>query len=295
MFLLIYAGLCLLSFFPSYDLVHESWETPNWPTPGLVKPGDPIGFPLTKSYGPPHINGETFSITPEGDRWFGIVGLDQGQSALIYGAAPAKKNSAWSPHERVRFYRLRIPKVQTAISKAKRLRIPASTWKKMDDKYAAQKHYEKKLMQGILAQRAGSFHQRCFTHPLRSKVVSRFASPRTLPNGRSYYHTGVDLRAPTGTGIHAIAAGHVSYANPMVVPGKVVVLNHGGGLFSRYMHLSKIKVKEGQAVKPGQLIGLSGATGRVEAPHLHWEVIWKGNHADPHRFLQAWGQPCDPS
>lgn len=165
----------------------------------------------------------------------------------------------------------------------------------MNDKFAPQKKHERDLMANILSQRAGDPPTKCFRPPLDSKIVSRFASPRTLPNGRSYHHTGVDLRAASGTPIMAMAMGRVSYANPMIVPGNVVVLNHGGGLFSRYMHLSKIKVKEGDVVKAGEIVGLSGATGRVEAPHLHWEVIWKGNHADPFHFLQQWEQLCDQS
>lgn len=248
---------------------------------------------MSKNLGVPRINGESFTVSPKGDRWWGIAGLTDAKATVIYGESRSPQSfSAF--HKTVSYYRAYIPVENPELAKASKLRIPSSTWKKMNDKFAPQKKHERDLMANILSQRAGDPPTKCFRPPLDSKIVSRFASSHFAQRPLLPSHWG-GSSAASGTPIMAMAMGRVSYANPMIVPGNVVVLNHGGGLFSRYMHLSKIKVKEGDVVKAGEIVGLSGATGRVEAPHLHWEVIWKGNHADPFHFLQQWEQLCDQS
>ena len=87
--------------------------------------------------------------------------------------------------------------------------------------------------------------------------------------------------------------GTVVFAGHMTVPGNNVILSHGSGLFSRYLHLSEIKVELGERVPASKVIGLAGATGRVEAAHLHWEMIWKGQYADPLMLLEDWQQVCN--
>lgn len=94
-------------------------------------------------------------------------------------------------------------------------------------------------------------------------------------------HRGVDLDVPTGTPVQAMASGRVRFAGVMSGFGNVVWLDHDGGLVSVYAHLSTISVRDGQEVTAGDLLGQSGATGSVTAPHLHFEV-WR------------WGRPVDP-
>lgn len=94
-------------------------------------------------------------------------------------------------------------------------------------------------------------------------------------------HRGVDFSAPTGTEIRAMADARVRFAGVMSGFGNVVWLDHGGSILSVYAHLSSIGVREGELVRRGQAVGLSGATGDVTAPHLHFEV-WRGGRAvDP--------------
>lgn len=263
--------------------------------PSTVIPGGVIVVPVAKNLPPPRINSATFSKSPTGTHWFGVNGLSSQRSVLIYGetATQSKPSSSWHPH--ISLYRHRISIANAERSRTSVLRIPASTWAAMDDKFAERKQEERKIMRDVLDQRAGVLSKDCFRRPLASRVVSRFGAPRSLPNGHTYSHNGVDLRAAEGTPVTAMGSGQVSYAHAMLVPGNIVVINHGDGLFSRYLHLSKIHVKAGEPIKIGQQLGLSGATGRVEAPHLHWEVIWKGNLADPVHFLQAWEQLCGQS
>jgi biotin carboxyl carrier protein len=117
--------------------------------------------------------------------------------------------------------------------------------------------------------------------PVHGAVVSRFHSERVPPNGQPYAHTGVDLRAGRGTRVRASSDGVVVSTATEVIGGNVVTIDHGRGVMSRYMHLSKFLVKPGDQVKTGDVIALSGSTGRAEAPHLHWEIRIRGRPVDP--------------
>lgn len=94
-------------------------------------------------------------------------------------------------------------------------------------------------------------------------------------------HRGVDLDVPLGTPVRAMADGHVRYAGSMSGYGNVVWLDHGGSVLTVYAHLSEIRVSEGTLVRGRSVIALSGASGDVTGPHLHFEV-WR------------WGRPVDP-
>ena len=98
-------------------------------------------------------------------------------------------------------------------------------------------------------------------------------------------HKGMDFHAATGTPVHAANGGVVVLARPLYYEGNCVVIDHGLGLYTISMHLSRIEVKEGQSVTAGELIGLSGATGRVTGPHLHWAVRWHDAYLDPAKLL----------
>jgi murein DD-endopeptidase MepM/ murein hydrolase activator NlpD len=104
-------------------------------------------------------------------------------------------------------------------------------------------------------------------------------------NGRSEFHTGVDIVAGIGTKVMAAAGGVVSYSGTMPEYGNVVDVDHDNGLTSRYAHLSKRLVKVGDVVMKGQLIALVGNTGRTTGPHLHFEVREKGIPLNPNKFL----------
>ena len=94
-------------------------------------------------------------------------------------------------------------------------------------------------------------------------------------------HRGVDLRAPMGTEVHSMAAGRVRFAGTMSGFGNVIWLDHGASILSVYAHLSSIRVRAGERVGAGQLIGLSGQSGDATAPHLHFEVWQGGIEVDP--------------
>ncbi|WP_040675516.1 M23 family metallopeptidase [Nitrobacter sp. Nb-311A] len=105
--------------------------------------------------------------------------------------------------------------------------------------------------------------------------------------GRPAMHTGLDFRATTGDSVRATANGKVIAANWTGGYGRMVEVNHGNGLSTRYGHLSAINVKVGQSVKAGQVVGEVGSTGRSTGPHLHYETRIEGDAVDPQKFLRA--------
>jgi murein DD-endopeptidase MepM/ murein hydrolase activator NlpD len=105
--------------------------------------------------------------------------------------------------------------------------------------------------------------------------------------GRPAMHTGLDLKGDAGDPVRATAAGRVSQAGWNGGYGKLVEIDHGNGLSTRYGHLSEIIVREGQSVKVGQIIGRIGSTGRSTGPHLHYETRNDGDAVDPTKFLRA--------
>lgn len=94
-------------------------------------------------------------------------------------------------------------------------------------------------------------------------------------------HRGVDIAVPVGTPVHAMAAGRVRFAGVQRGYGTVVWLDHGGSVLTVYAHLSALRVRAGEAVRGGQVIGLSGASGDATAPHLHFEIWRWGRQVDP--------------
>lgn len=131
-----------------------------------------------------------------------------------------------------------------------------------------------------------------FVRPAPGPVTGVFGSQRILAGTPSAPHAGLDFGAAPGTPVVAPAAGIVRLADgPFTLEGNLVVLDHGLGLMSSFLHLSRIDVRPGDVVAPGQRLGAVGRTGRATGPHLHWGVTWRhaGNdvRVDPSRLLPA--------
>ena len=123
--------------------------------------------------------------------------------------------------------------------------------------------------------------------PIQSSEITGRFGVRRLFNGKlASIHKGTDFRAAMGTPVLAGNSGKVILAQPLYYEGNCVMIDHGLGLISISMHLSRIDVKAGQSVKKGDPIGLSGATGRVTGPHLHWAIRWQGTMLDPVKLLR---------
>jgi murein DD-endopeptidase MepM/ murein hydrolase activator NlpD len=125
-----------------------------------------------------------------------------------------------------------------------------------------------------------------FRVPVDSPQSERFGTRRIFNGKLASNHKGLDFRAAPGTPVRASNSGVVVLAHPLYYAGNCVVIDHGLGLYTLSMHLSHISVREGQHVVRGQKLGLSGATGRVTGPHLHWAVRWQGAYLDPAKLLR---------
>jgi murein DD-endopeptidase MepM/ murein hydrolase activator NlpD len=125
-----------------------------------------------------------------------------------------------------------------------------------------------------------------FRAPVVADPTDSFGTRRTFNGKLASVHKGMDFRAVSGTPVKAGNSGVVVLARPLYYEGGCVVIDHGLGLYTISMHLSRIDVKEGQRVATGDPIGLSGATGRVTGPHLHWAVRWQGAYLDPAKLLR---------
>lgn len=132
---------------------------------------------------------------------------------------------------------------------------------------------------------AGALWTEAFRFPITGPFVTDPYGYSRQTVGQSITHKGTDFRAEEGTSVAAMNRGIVRLAQTLPTYGKTVIIDHGLGLFTLYMHLSKIKVNEGELVKVGQAIGLSGQTGYAENPHLHVSV-WIGKVSiDPMKFM----------
>lgn len=136
--------------------------------------------------------------------------------------------------------------------------------------------------------RDGPYWWQAFVPPLEGtpEVTSDFGLRRILNNQPRRPHSGVDFQASAGTPVLASNGGRVVYIGEMFFNGKSVILHHGGGLFTTYFHLQDYRVRMGEEVAKGEVIGWVGATGRATGPHLHWGGNLRGVRFDPRRLIE---------
>jgi len=120
-----------------------------------------------------------------------------------------------------------------------------------------------------------------FIRPIESNTTSEYGSQRTYNGTLKSYHGGVDFRARTPLPILSSNDGVVVLAKDRYYSGGTVIIDHGEGLYTCYFHFSRLDVKAGDSVSRGQTIGLSGATGRITGPHLHFAIMVHGIQTDP--------------
>jgi len=121
--------------------------------------------------------------------------------------------------------------------------------------------------------------------PVNGRLLSRFGERQDPFSGEGAMHTGVDISSPMGTPVHCAADGIVAYSEYNAGYGRMVIVDHGNGMTTRYAHLSKFEVIPGQEIRRGEIVGYSGASGRVTSPHLHFEVRLGGSPVNPYPYL----------
>ena len=143
---------------------------------------------------------------------------------------------------------------------------------------------------------AERFWEAPFIQPVPQESSSSFGYRRIINGKPRAPHTGADLRAPVGTEVLAANHGRVVLTGDYFFAGKSVVLDHGGGLYTMYFHLSELKVDAGAMVRRGDVLALSGMSGRVTGPHLHWAARLGTARVDPMELIQkiSFGQSQQP-
>ena len=126
-----------------------------------------------------------------------------------------------------------------------------------------------------------------FLQPVQGRISGRFGSQRIYNGTPKSAHSGMDIAAPTGTPVKAPADGVVTFAHPdLYLTGGTLVLDHGHGISSNFLHLSKLHAKVGEVVKQGDVVAAVGSTGRSTGPHLHWGMNWFDVRIDPQLVLE---------
>lgn len=127
-----------------------------------------------------------------------------------------------------------------------------------------------------------------FTWPASGRISGVYGSQRVLNGEPRRPHYGLDIAAPTGTPVYAPASGIVTLVHPdMYFSGGTLIIDHGHGLSSSFLHLSEILVESGTYVERGELVARIGASGRASGPHLDWRMNWLDRRVDPQRLVEG--------
>lgn len=170
----------------------------------------------------------------------------------------------------------------------KREQITITDSSKVKPDAAANERIKKELQESLAIYNSYTptrYWKEPFIYPLDSVITSPFGRARIYNGEVKGYHAGTDFRAKVGTPIKAANDGVVMLAKERFLSGKSIVVSHGEGVFTQYYHCSELKVKVGDKVKRGQILALSGATGRVSGPHLHFGLFVHGVQVDPLQFI----------
>lgn len=222
-----------------------------------------------------------FSKAPNGKTWYALAGIDVEQSPGTYGLDLSGTATDGRP--------LHIKQEVTVFPGQYK-----TTTLHVAEKYVAPDAATlKRIAADKLVKDAAFAHQVSeplwrgnFRSPVPFAPTDSFGTRRMFNGELASIHRGTDFHAPPGTPVLAANDGLVMIAQGMFYEGNLVVVDHGQQFSTLYMHLSKIEVKPGQHVKKGQRLGLSGATGRVTGPHLHFAARWQGDYVDPVLLLK---------
>lgn len=226
----------------------------------------------------------SFSFNPSTKTWFALAGVTfettPGSYALELTGERSTGNSPLKVSRKFVIARAKYPQIKVALTVEKKFTEPSK-------EQLAQIEEDQKIKQDYLNRvtpdREWSGN---FATPAHAEISDVFGSQRIFNGKAQRPHYGLDFRVPTGTPVAAMNEGTVLLARFLYYEGNCVVIDHGQGLLTLYFHLSELKVKEGDMVKRGQEIGLSGSTGRATGPHLHVAVRWQGTYLDPAQLMQ---------
>jgi murein DD-endopeptidase MepM/ murein hydrolase activator NlpD len=257
----------------------HAWSV-RWQPAQLVN-GSPIVFQITPPSRLTALTGKwlthdvSFSYDPAGRTWYGIAGTSletrSGAYTLELRGTTARNEVLFSRKMIVR--KAKYPTI--AVTVAKKYTEPSP---EQMERINQDKTVKKDVFSHTDPEREWSGK---FRPPVEAKISDVFGTQRVFNGKVQSMHQGLDYAVPGGTPVSAVNAGTVLLAGPLYFEGNCVVLDHGQGLMTLYLHLSEIKVKQGEKIEGGQQIGLSGGTGRASGPHLHLAVRWQGVYLNP--------------
>jgi len=217
---------------------------------------------------------------PAAERWSGwsMIDLDQpsGVAAIEVRGRSASGKTVAGTHA-VTIESKEFPREELSVA-PKYVEPPPEVQKRLARE-------RKKLSALYESRRATARSSSIFVRPVPGESTSVFGTRRIYNGKPRSPHPGLDLRASTGTSVTSSGDGRVGLAQDLYYSGNTVIVDHGGGLFTLYAHLSEILVTEGDELASGQPVGLSGATGRVTGPHLHWGAKIGDRPFDPAALL----------
>jgi murein DD-endopeptidase MepM/ murein hydrolase activator NlpD len=268
----------------SKSLATTSWSL-QWQPPQLVN-GAPVVFQVKPSARLNALSGRWlehnvfFSYDATSKTWYGVAGVSLETHPGIYdlelkGTTSRGREVSFS--KRITIRPAKYPSI--TVSVAKQYTEPSA---EQLERIRQDKTVKQDVFGHTSAEREWSGK---FRPPVDAPVSDVFGTRRTFNGKVQSMHQGLDYAVPKGTPVSAVNAGTVLLASPLYFEGNCVVLDHGQGLLTLYLHLSEIKVKPGERVERGQEIGLSGGTGRATGPHLHLAVRWEGVYLNPATLL----------
>jgi len=282
---LAFFGVALIALTPSARAA--GWSVQKQParlangSPVLFQVKAPVQLASLKGVWLGH--GVSFSFDPRRKNWFALAGVSlettPGRYSLELSATPRTSGA-----RKLSFVRKFVvvhaeyPKVELTV--ATKFTAPSPEQVKEIEK---DRQIKQDYLNRVTSEREWSGD---FEPPAQAAISDVFGTERIFNGKTQSFHQGLDFRVPSGTPVEAMNSGTVLLARPLYFEGNCVVLDHGQGLLTIYMHLSEFKVKEGDLVKRGEEIGLSGGTGRATGPHLHVAVRWEGIYVDPAVLLR---------
>ncbi len=278
--------LYLAFFLPSLICAQAQESQPVSWLPSSLANGSPCLFTV-EAPGATAVTGEWFGHTlaffhkPKGE-WYALAGVD---IEVAPGSYPLTIEVTSADGSKRTIQR------RVAVAEAPYKQIPLTVPEKFVEPDAtAQKQIaaDKTLKDKVFASTAPRpLWSGRFSPPLHTAPSTDSFGTRRVFNGKlASVHRGLDYRAKTGTPVMAVNAGRVVLARPLYFEGGCVIIDHGQGLMTLYMHLSRFKVKEGELVKRGQVVAISGGTGRATGPHLHLGVRWDGAYLDAAKLFK---------
>ena len=274
--------VCLLTFTIASCYAQHSKESVVSLNPAIVEAGSPELIVISTSHAKSihgELLGKKIEFFQRGERWMALAGVDVEAAP---GATTLKIIAATSSGE---IDLSQTIEVHPAHYRTGALTVPPKFVEPNLDEQkviAADAEIKTKVFSSSAAEPLwhGSFRA-----PVLAKPTDSFGTRRMFNGKLASIHKGMDFRAAKGTVVRASNSGVVVLARPLYYEGNCVVIDHGLGLYTLSMHFSRIDVHEGQRVVAGDKLGLSGATGRVTGPHLHWAVRWEGAYLDPGKLL----------